>query len=263
MWRRWMSKYWLWLLALLVGGVLVTVICGYAFGWPWTGLQPRTLWDWLQLLIIPSALGLGTLWFNAQQSQRQQQLSDRQHAADQQRANEQHKVEQELAEQRRKTDLELSQDQQRESMLQEYLNRMSELLLEKNLRASQDGDEIRQVARARTLTVLRRLDTERKTALFRFLAEAQLVGEEHNIIDLHGADLMGADLFFAELSKTNLSETNLSETNLGGANMREADLGGANMRGADLNGADLSQAKLSHADLSNTLQLHFLGGRCR
>ena len=45
---------------------------------------------------------------------------------------------------------------------------MTELLLDKKLRES-EVDEVRAVARARTFTVLRRLDGERKGALIRFL----------------------------------------------------------------------------------------------
>lgn len=207
---------------LVAAGALVLVIGGYGFGWDWTGLgaspksntmlPAKSVWDWLQLLIIPAALGLGTLWFNAQQSQRQQRLSDQQHAADQRRADEQHVAEQKLAEHRRETDLELAQDQQRETMLQAYLDRMADLLLQRQLGTSQKEDEIRQVARARTLTILRRLDAERKTALVRFLVEAQLVGNGHNIISLGGVDLSEADL----------SRTNLIEADLNGANLSEA-----------------------------------------
>jgi hypothetical protein len=52
---------------LWAGGVaalafLIIVICGYLFGWQWTGLPKQTLWDWLQLLIIPAVLaGVGAL----------------------------------------------------------------------------------------------------------------------------------------------------------------------------------------------------------
>ena len=117
--------------------------------------QPaKTIWDLLQLLIVPAALAGAAFWFNAQQGKTERQLSQKQSELER----------------------EIAQDQQRENALQTYLDRVAELLLKEKLRDSQER-EVRQVARTRTLTILRRLDAERKTELFKFLYEAQLVGE--------------------------------------------------------------------------------------
>jgi hypothetical protein len=40
---------------------LIIVICGYLFGWKWSGLPKRTLWDWIKLLIVPAVIAGGTL----------------------------------------------------------------------------------------------------------------------------------------------------------------------------------------------------------
>jgi hypothetical protein len=37
---------------------LVLVVGGYAFGWGWTGFPGKTLWDWLDLLVLPASLTL-------------------------------------------------------------------------------------------------------------------------------------------------------------------------------------------------------------
>ena len=37
----------------LVAGWVVTVIGGYALQWTWTGYSGNTLWDWLQMLLVP------------------------------------------------------------------------------------------------------------------------------------------------------------------------------------------------------------------
>src|SRR5215207_8763596 len=101
--------------------------------WPrWTGFRGKTIWDWLQLLIVPLALATIGFWFTQQQDARQRELEE-------QRA-------QDLA-------------------LQAYLDQMSNLLLERNLRESEQGSEARTLARARTLTILPRLDPSRKTAV--------------------------------------------------------------------------------------------------
>ena len=176
--------------------------------WARTGVGDKTLWDLLQLVIVPLALAVIGLWFTAQQDARQQQIEN-------QRA----EAERELAEQR-------AQDE----ALQAYLDQMSGLLLERGLRASEKGSEVRTLARARTLTVLGRLDRSHKTALMQFLVEAELVqrvdgrdpiislrGANLSDVFLNGANLSGADLVFAELGGADLSATDLSSANLVGA----------------------------------------------
>src|SRR5260221_1248189 len=98
---------------------------------------------------------------------------------------------------------------------------MSELLLYKDnpLRESASEDEVRKIARVRTLTMLTRLDNERKKSVLQFLHESGLIETDKHIIDLRGADLYGA-------------------------NLSDADLRGADLYGADLRGADLSEAIL-------------------
>lgn len=41
------------MIGLAVAGWAVTVAGGYDFGWRWTGYAGNTLWDWLQLLLLP------------------------------------------------------------------------------------------------------------------------------------------------------------------------------------------------------------------
>jgi hypothetical protein len=40
-------------IAVLVLGWTVSLVGGYAWTWAWTGYQGNTLWDWLQLLLLP------------------------------------------------------------------------------------------------------------------------------------------------------------------------------------------------------------------
>jgi hypothetical protein len=93
------------------------------------------------------------------------------------------------------------------------------------------------VARARTLTVLSRLDEDRKSSVLEFLYESGLIDQEqvlldesnlirgrHNIVRLERANLRGADLFLASLYG--------------------ADMPGVNLYGADLRGANLTTAAL-------------------
>src|SRR6266852_9177157 len=74
---------------IVVVGLIVSFIGGYLFNWTWTGFGPytpptsnfqreKTIYDWLQLAIIPAALTFGIWWLTRLQQQRDQQLADRQ-----------------------------------------------------------------------------------------------------------------------------------------------------------------------------------------
>ncbi len=219
----------------------------------WTGFRGKTLWDWLELLIIPAVLTFGVLALNLAENERSR------------------KAEKERAE----TQLKVEEQRAKESTLQSYLDRMTALLVEGKLRTSERDDEVRSVARARTLTALSQLDGRRKGFVLRFLYESELISVSNPIITLGGAilgepavsetvlsraDLNGAKLnhVFLEdayltrvhLIGADLRGSHLKGVNLIGADLREADLTGANLRGARLFGADLRGVKLDRADLS-------------
>jgi uncharacterized protein YjbI with pentapeptide repeats len=220
---------------------------------PWTLREfgGQTVWDWLHLLsalAIPVVLAAAGLWFTAQQDQRQQEIEG-------QRAKQAQKIE----DQRAKAERELAVQRAQDEALQAYLAQMSGLLLERDLRTSEKGSEVRTLARVRTLTVLGRLDPSRRAAVMQFLGEAHLVqrvDERDPIISLLAADLRDAVLRDAVLSGANLRSANLSSAyvsavDLRGDNLRGANLSSANLRYADLSGAYLRKANLSDANLSN------------
>src|SRR5829696_602597 len=179
------------------------------------GFRGKTVWDWLPIvgaLLFPLVIALGTGWITRQLADLENQRAEQAQKIENQRA----EAERELAEQR-------AQDE----ALQAYLSQMSGLLLEKDLRASEEDSEVRTLARARTLTVIRRVDTSRKDEIMRFLLEADLVhrvGGSAPVIELGGADLGDTSLFGADLSGANLSSANLSSANLSYANLRDANL---------------------------------------
>jgi uncharacterized protein YjbI with pentapeptide repeats len=201
------------------------------------GFRGMTVRNWLELLIVPLMLVAIGLVFSLQQDARQQRVEE-------QRAD----AERELAVQR-------AQDE----ALQAYLNQMSDLLLERNLRESEADSEVRTLARARTIAVLGRLDPSRKTAVMQFLVEAELmqkVDGREPIIRLAGADLRGAGVGISggpvrggRLVRTNLSGANLNLANLDNAKLFQTNLSGANRNTARLSGADLRWANLEGAGL--------------
>ena len=189
-------------------------------GWrEWTGVgerrwktapneqvQPaKTLWDLLQLLIVPVILvGVSLLW-SASQTASDNKREDRRIAADQVAA---------------------AQARQ-DATLVNYIQRMSGLMLHKSSHCSlqSSDDAVWSVARTVTLTSLLRLDGERKGRVVLFLHEASLIDPNSGTrVRLKDADLTGADLTDADL--------------------RDADLRGADLTDADLRGADLTGANL-------------------
>jgi hypothetical protein len=213
------SPWWLITICFLI--FILVIVLGYWFKWDWTGLnehigpnvqqyQPRkTLWDWLNLLgvlAIPVAVGFGSLWFTAQQSKTQEAANE---------------------------------DNQRERLLQDYIAKMSDLLLKENLQKSvpklsidnnlmitgietKIDKEVQIIARARTLTVLSRLDGKRKKSLIQFLHESGLIEKNGCIINLSEADLIEADLSLTNLKGANLNKATLIEADLENTNLKDA-----------------------------------------
>jgi hypothetical protein len=145
----------------------------------------------------------------------------------------------------KKRELEVENQRAQDEALQAYLDQMTQLLTDKDrtLRQAKEDDEVRSLARARTLTVLARLDGSRKWSVLMFLQEAGLISvEDGSAVSL--------------LQWANLQKADLGEVVLKGADLRETKLQGANLYKADLSGANLSEAKLYgtrfyDADLSN------------
>ena len=198
----------------------------------------KPLWDWLNLssrLLVPILIfGFG-LWFQNR---------------DKKRAEEQDIRERELA-----------KDNLAEEAIQAYLKSMGDILLNKEYRRMlfADDNSVRDIARALTIAILRKLegDRRRQDVVLRFLRDAELhkfiLKNAHlSEMDLSGTSLWDIDLSGARLRNTNLSKADLEETNLSKANLSKANLSKANLSKACLLRTNLSQADLSSANLEYT-----------
>lgn len=219
--------------------------------------RAKTLWDWLNLLIVPTVLAIGALLFN-----RAERVSDRK-----------------IARARDKTERAIATNKAQEALLQSYLDHMTKLVIDKGLNTTPPRPEVEAIAKARTITILQRLDRTRRDSLLTLLAElrltellaeanlpeanltgadlsranltrANLTRARLNEANLTGADLTKANLTEAYLTRANLTRANLNEANLTGAYLIGTDLTEAYLIGADLTGADLTRANLSGANLS-------------
>jgi hypothetical protein len=60
--ERWRVE-WRALLVGLAAALVVLVVGGYGLDWRWTGFRGNTLWDWLELLVLPVAVSTLPLWY--------------------------------------------------------------------------------------------------------------------------------------------------------------------------------------------------------
>ena len=207
-------------------GVLATLALGGTEAQQVPGEEPqpaKTLWDWLQLLVIPLALAGLAFLLDSSQTNRELQRED-------ERAARQRMI---------------ATDAGREDALRAYLTQMSALMLDRKLLQSEEDSTVRALARTITLTTLSRVDGERKGVVLQFLSEARLLfsanpppGPKVNLQDanLRSADLRDADLQYAYLALADLQGALLQRALLYNATLFLADLRGADLRGADPGG---------------------------
>ena len=82
---RWrVAERWvLWICCTALASTLViSLYGGYVYEWKWVGLvkdadfHKRTLWDWLDLLIVPAVLALGGYFFTRSENRRAQDIAN-------------------------------------------------------------------------------------------------------------------------------------------------------------------------------------------
>ena len=219
--------------------VAAFVIASYVFNWTWTGLPnqpsisgqpdgvPKSLWDWMDLLIVPLVLAGGALMFSRLDT-----------ANDRAIANERYVQERTIADERT-----------REDVLQTYFSHMTELLLTGKLVTD---PSIKSVAHSRTLLALSRTDPSRKIAILQFLYESGLIRAPQPIIDLGNADLLGLNFEdFRSLSGISLRLTRLDNTNLSFTFLEHADLSvtvitKCSFRMCSMEGIDMTAARVAY-----------------
>jgi uncharacterized protein YjbI with pentapeptide repeats len=202
----------------------------------WTGFGPynetidgpraKTLWDWLDLLIVPLVLTFGVLFLSS-------------------------------AEKASEKLIEL--DRQRQGVLDLLINQVSKLILENSLKSDKVNKNIRTIARTYALGAFRRLDRDRKAEALQFLLESKLI-ENEPVIPLKGAnlreaslenaELLGAEIKGAYFCNANFKKANLTKTNLCGCDLSFVDFTKATFTDTDLSFTFLKYAKLQNVDLT-------------
>src|SRR5215211_1037606 len=207
----------------------------------------RTIWDWMTVLTISAMIAFVALLFTSHQAEQQRYIQEQ---------------------------------EAMEASLQTYLDQMTDMMLDdKPLLKSKPNSAPRVIARVRTLTALKRLDSKRNKVVVSFLKESgllmyrvpgdpkegvvklddadlsgvELAGANLSGVNLRFVDLRGAHLQNARLGAANLAYADLTDAKLEEANLRDADLLFANLRGADLKGADFTGAHLAGANVEGAL----------
>ena len=257
--RRRVATVLLAVLAVLLAAVLIALTTA-GFG-PYDETarvaRPPTLWEWLDLLIVPLAVAAGAALISTVQKRTELDIAEKARQEDRRNAEKAREKDREIAQQARDSEQQIAIDRLHQASLEGYYDRMTELLLTHKLRESEAAEtkaeakaEKRSLARARTVAVARGLDGERKGQMLAFLWTSKLIAKGNPVIDLDKVDFSKADLGLADLEWASLSGANLSGANLNMAYLHEADLLVVKLPGADLSYAILSRAELGGADLS-------------
>jgi uncharacterized protein YjbI with pentapeptide repeats len=191
------------------------------------GFDKRTLWDWLDVLIFPTVLAIGAVLYDWREKRRDAKLEE----SEQQR--------QQLT----------MKEQTQAAALQAYLDQMSYLLVNQQLRSCTRNSDACRLAEARTLTILLNLDGVSKRHPLKLIARLELIDKDTPLLSLKNAGLDTADLSEVTLLDVSLREADLRLADLTGANLSRSDLTWADLRGADLRRAMLTDACLAHANL--------------
>ncbi len=247
-WKR--NRWW------IVIGFTVFIIAVIAFvrdDWhPRTGFQAKTLWEWLELLGVPLTLALLGLFFQWQEKKR---------------------VREETKEQRK-----VAADEAKDDILQAYFDRLSALLVDKNLLAIAaklypNNDENRNSQQDSNLSPEQKGQLEK----VREVVKSQIISSEQQELFDAGMNIVRAktlsilrrfegdgerkvsviefliDTELLSKAKLSLRRSDLRDVKLYyAANLEGANLKEANLEGSDLWEVNFKRANLCEANLKRT-----------
>ena len=217
-------------------------------------IPSKTLWDWLDLIIIPVTIGL-IGWSYSQ-------------------------IEKVKTKKR-------EEERSQKEVLESFLQTMTDLILTHKISISPTQQTLA-IARARTNIAVNNLNGQRKGQVLQFLYESDLIdinpkldllginlqsasldeivlgkseikGAYFNLSsiqngNLDGAILTGCDFSQANLSKSRVRNVDLSYSNLTKAKLKNMDLTSVNFEGANLTGANLEGSKILQTQLDSIFE---------
>ena len=184
----------------------------------------KTLWDILEILLIPAFLSAGVIWLNW-------------------------KI--------RSTEKEKVEEQQREIALQMFIDKMSIFVRGREDTPLNQRERI--LSRTYTITTLRMLDGFRKGILIQFLFEAGLLNiQTENPLNLRWADFSNSQMDYLVLLFSNfrgcyMKNASMKNVFMRGSNLSRANLDCVNFQNAYLKMTDFSNSSLVEANLDNAV----------
>ena len=200
----------------------------------WTGfgestvksnIEPaKTLWDWLDLLIIPLAILLLGWSYKEFEKARLQKNED---------------------------------ERSRNEALESFINVMTELIIDYNL-TSPSNHKAKAIAKTRINMTLSMIDGSRKSQVLQFLYQSDLI-DKNPILPLIGADfnnsildnivLLNAEIKGAYFENASIQNANINNINLNSSNLTNINLSGSTVENADFSYTNLANAKMNNMDL--------------
>ncbi len=211
---------------MIILSIALILILGIVIGWAicpnnspsWTGFgkqkiidgykHSKTLWDWLEIALIPVTIAVGSWYFGNIEKKRENQRFQNQ-------------------------------------IFSNYLELITNLLIEKDFSGS-GNEKFRRIARSHTLKVFREVDGYKKGAILQFLYENELIFSSP-IINLNGVNISQAELSNICLKDASAKGVHFNHSEITHANLDGADFSGSNFEGSNLSNSTFIGSNLTHA----------------
>lgn len=222
--KKWILAIALSVLAAVVIFVLLRQLDFGPFNEQTQTARAPTVWDILELLVIPVFVAAGTWFLDRRERKRESDEQERKQNAEKDRL-------------------------QREEM-EAFIDRIENLLINHPMHIVEKDHSIRSSAQARLRNILQGLDETQKRILFRFLMDASLIriqgDDDRKVGLLSKIDLSKAELTGMALDLVDLSNSDLTEAVFSYASLRDGRLSGSCILGTRFDKANLIKANLNN-----------------
>jgi uncharacterized protein YjbI with pentapeptide repeats len=221
-----LRKIGFWVLGIIL--IIIGILIGYRY--PSIGFsnyitpsgdfqRGKTLWDWIQLLVIPIILAVLAYYLSSSQKDRE---------------------------------IAITQIEKRETALQNYFDYMTRVLIEQDYSDEELFEGASRLIRARTLSTLDMVDGKQKGYLLRFLIEAELLDKDQPYLNMRRANLSGLVLEPGLYSNFKLDVVNLDNAVLAWCHFQDVQMNSISMMNADLEKTELISAGLDYILLNHS-----------
>lgn len=177
----------------------------------------KTLWDWLDLIIIPASIALFAWIYTEFEKDKNTRIEE---------------------------------EKAREKTLDYFINTMTELLVKHDLAGSPEQKRLA-IARTRINLALPQLDGGRKGQILQFLYESDLV-DKNPKFKLLGCNFNESQLDNIVLGQSEIKGAYFKDASFKKSNLIEVDFTSCDFTGADFTGSLMTNTNLSYAKLNNT-----------